>query len=498
MFLDLLKEESNKTFTENGAVTLETSNSNCLDLFAMIGALRNESNEKRIINLFANAYIEDKDIATKILFYARDIRGGLGERRVFRIISKWLANNYPDTIKKNLIYFNEFGRWDDLFSLFDTKCETDMLKYISKQFANDITSLLDKNDKTTSLLGKWMPSINASNDNTIKCGKKIAKAFNLSYKEYRKILTKLRKKINIIENYLREKDYSFDYSKIPSNAMFKYKNAFIKNDNERYTEFLKLVQEGKKRLLTKNVYPYQIVREIINNIIPIKYRDEPSDDKINAWNTTWNQLEDFTDNKNSIVVMDGSGSMHYEGNGISPISVAMSLAIYFAERNKGKFSNHFITFSTNPRMVKILGKNIYEKVRYCLDFNEVANTNIEKVFKLILDTAIKNKVPQEELPETIYLITDIEWDYCANNSSLTNFENAKTMFEKAGYKLPKLVFWNVDSRNNQVPVKKNEVGVALVSGCSPRTFSMVLNDKMDPYTYMMEILNNERYLKIVA
>ena len=498
--LEFLKNEANKTLTENGAVTYQTSNSNCLDLFAMIGALRNQ-NDKRIIDLFEKAYIEDKDIATKILFYTRDIRGGIGERHVFRVIVNWLANNYPETIRKNIEYFVEFGRYDDLLSLFDTQCENDMLAYISKQFAKDLLTLLNENDYSTSLLGKWLPSINASNKTTKLQGKKIARTLSLNDKEYRKVLAGLRKKINIIENYLRTKDYSFDYSKQPSKAMLKYKAAFIRNDKDRYKEFLDEVKEGKKTLHTQTLYPYDIVNEIVQKIESCGWnynnKDTTQADQIDAWDTTWNQLEDFTNNKNNLVVIDGSGSMYGYGTP-TPISVAMSLGIYFAERNKGTFKNHFITFSSNPKLVEIKGNNIYEKVKYCMKFNEIANTNIQKVFELILNAAKKNNVPQDELPETVYIISDMEWDRCTLDSSSTNFEYAKKIFNDAGYKLPKLIFWNVQSRNDQVPIKQNEVGVGLVSGCSPRIFSMALNDDMNPYTYMMSILNNERYQNIIA
>ena len=502
MLLELLKQSSNKTLTENGAVTYETSNSNCVDLFAMIGALRNQS-ETRIIDLFEKAYIENKDIATKILFYTRDIRGGIGERKVFRTIVKWLANNYPETILKNIEYFTEFGRYDDLLSLFDTKCENEMLLYISKQLAKDVVTLLDENDHSTSLLGKWLPSINASNSNTISCAKKIARALKMNDKEYRQILTKLRKKIDIIENYLRIKDYSFDYSKQPSKAMLKYKNAFIRNDKERYEKFLELVKEGKKTLHTGTLYPYDIIDPIIKKAYNSWYsyyegnNNNISNEEIDVWDTTWNQLEDFTDGKNNLVVVDGSGSMYGSGTP-TPISVAISLAIYFAERNKGTFKNHFITFSTNPKLVEIKGDNIYKKVRYCMKYNEVANTNIQKVFELILNTAVNNNVPQEELPETVYIISDMEWDADEQIYDKSSHEIIKQKFLNYQYILPKIVYWNVQSRRNNIPVIKNENNVVLISGFSPRFFSTIINDNINPYKFMMNILNNKRYQNIIA
>ena len=221
--LEYLKQEANKTATENGAVTNITTESDCLDLFATIGALRRESDEE-IEARFIRAFAENKDIAMKLLFFARDIRGGLGERKVFRVIMKWLANNEPNTVRKNLVHIAEYGRYDDLLSLMGTPCETDMLKVLHEQFNADMEALAQ--GKEISLLGKWLPSVNASNATTVAHAKRIAKSFGMSDASYRKALVSLRAHIRIIENNLREKDYTFDYSKQPSKAMFKYRRAF--------------------------------------------------------------------------------------------------------------------------------------------------------------------------------------------------------------------------------------------------------------------------------
>ena len=482
--LEYLKKEANKTLTENGAVTYSTTTSNCLDLFATIGALRNTSDQD-IIDRFTKAYIEDPLLTMKIIFYGRDVRGGLGERKVFRTIIKYMAEHNYDSIRKNIHNIPEFGRYDDLLMLLDTKYESDMIVLIKEQLNKDLKS---KDD--ISLLGKWLPSINASNNETVNNGKRIAKLLNMKYVDYRKTLSLLRKRINILENYLRTKSYTFDYSKQPSKAMYKYKKAFIRNDEDRYTKFLESVNKGEKILHTGTLYPYDIVEEIYNkgHIMTDLERE--------SINTTWNSLEDFTNNENALVVMDGSGSM-LSGKPMA-ISIAMSLAIYFAERNKGVFYNHFITFSENPRLVEIKGNDIINKVQYCKRYNEVANTNIQKVFELILNTAVKNNVPQNELPNTIYVVSDMEWDWCSSDASLTNFEYAKKIFEEQGYKLPTLVFWNVQSRNQQQPVTKDETGTLLVSGCSQRIFSMVITNNLNPYAFMLETLNNERYNCIIV
>ena len=487
--LQYLKQESNKTFTENGAVTYSSTLSDCLDLFATVGALRRES-EEEIVSRFMRAYTENKDVAMKLLFFARDIRGGLGERRVFRTIIRWLSCNETESLRKNLNYIAEYGRFDDLMILFGTPLEKDMLEYIKTQLYSDLEGM--ENGGDVSLLAKWLPSVNASNCETKRLAKKVARFLELDDGAYRKLLVKLRAHIRIIENNLRERDYTFDYEKQPSKAMFKYRNAFIRNDGERYNEFLNKASCGEVKLNTNVLTPYEIITPF--------FKRNVSDEERNSINTTWNALEDFTNDENALAVIDGSGSMY---GGVEPIpaTVAQSLGIYFAERNKGAFKNHFITFSENPQLVEIKGEDILDKVRYCHDYDEVANTNIQKVFELVLNAAKKNNVPQAELPKRLYIISDMEFDYCADDANLTNFEYAKKLFEDAGYKLPEVVFWNVSSRNRQQPVTKNEQGVLLVSGCTPRLFSMMADGSLSdraPYEFMMEVLMSERYEKIAA
>lgn len=487
--LQYLKQESNKTFTENGAVTHSSTLSDCLDLFATVGALRRES-EEEIVSRFMHAYTENKDVAMKLLFFARDIRGGLGERRVFRTILKWLSCNKKESLRKNLHYIAEYGRFDDLMILFGTPLEKDMLEYIKTQLYSDLEGM--ENGGDVSLLAKWLPSVNASNAETKRLAKKVARFLQLDDAAYRKLLVRLRAHIRIIENNLREKDYTFDYEKQPSKAMFKYRNAFIRNDGERYNEFLNKASCGEVKLNSKVLTPYEIITPF--------FKRNVSDEERNSINTTWNALEDFTNDENALAVIDGSGSM-YGGADPIPATVALSLGIYFAERNKGAFKNHFITFSETPQLVEIKGDDILDKVRYCHDYDEVANTNIQKVFELILNAAKKNHVPQEELPKRLYIISDMEFDYCADDANLTNFEYAKKLFEDAGYKLPEVVFWNVSSRNRQQPVTKNEQGVLLVSGCTPRLFSMMADGSLSdraPYEFMMEVLMSERYKKIAV
>ena len=482
--LEVVKKTANKTYTENGAVTYHTSGKDCLDLFATVGALRH-ADDQDICKRFLRAYAENPDLAMKILFYARDVRGGLGERRVFRSVLTWLASNRKGSVVKNLPFIAEYGRWDDILVLLKTPCREEALALLNKQFREDLAALDGSGD--ISLLGKWLPSVNASNQETVAMAELIAKSFGLSSRNYRKALTKLRARIRIIENNLREKDYTFDYSKQPSKAMFKYRKAFLRNDGEPYNAFMDGVGRGEAKLHTGTLMPYELVERA--------YRC--SEEERQSLDVTWRALEDFTTDENALVVADGSGSMYW--NSVpSPAAVAQSLAIYFAERNKGKFHNHFITFSMSPQLVEIKGNDFVERVRYCGTFNECANTNLEAVFDLVLRAAVENHMPQAEMPAKLYIISDMEFDSCVANSSLTNFKNAKAKYAAAGYKLPDLVFWNVNSRNAQQPVKENDRGVALVSGCSPRIFSMVIGAELNPYDFMLSAIYTDRYAPITA
>lgn len=493
--LEHLKNEANRTHTENGAVTHVTTCSDCLDLFATIGALRS-ADEQQIWNRFTRAYTEDPDLAMKTLFFARDVRGGLGERRVFRVILSRLAWQQPASVRKNLGYIAEFGRWDDLLVLLGTPCEKDALQLIKKQLETDLESM-DMGDET-SLLAKWLPSVNASNAQTVRYAKRIARFLGMTDAAYRKTLVKLRQHIRIIENSLRQKDYTFDYAKQPSKAMFKYRKAFQRNDGERYGAFLSKVSSGEAQMHADTLMPYELVEPYLDyNWFSRCFMRSITEEEKASLNATWASLPAFANDENALAVIDTSGSM-YGGGKPLPAAVALSLGLYFAEHNTGAFRNHFIEFSGRPQLIEVKGDTFADRLRYVASFSEVADTNLEAVFDLILRAAVRNKVPQEQLPATLYLISDMEFNSCVRNAGATNFANAKAKFEAHGYRLPRVVFWNVQSRNQQQPVTQNEQGVALVSGCTPRIFSMLSRGQLSPLGYMLDILGTERYGKIAA
>ena len=499
MFLDFLKNEVNMTTTENGAATFRTTQSDCLDLFATIGALRT-ADAADVVQRFIKAYAEDADLAMKTLFFARDVRGGLGERRVFRTILAYLAASEPESVRRNLAYIAEYGRYDDLLALLGTPCEADMLALVKAQLARDVEALAATQatvaqPASVSLLAKWLPSVNASNREAAANARKIARALGMTDAQYRKTLSALRAHIKIIENNLREKDFTFDYAKQPSKALYKYRQAFVRNDAERYQAFLAKAESDPTVLHTGTLTPYDVIAPVITRI---ENREAFSEAERHSMDVTWKSLEDFAGAENALAVVDGSGSMYWGGQGYMPAAVAQSLGIYFAEHNRGAFRGHFITFSRIPQLVEVKGRDIVEKVRYCMSFNECANTDLAKTFELLLKVAVRNNLRQQDMPSKLYVISDMEFDTCAQGADVTNFEHAKAEYARFGYQLPQIVFWNVASRHRQQPVTKNEQGVALVSGCSPQIFSMLSQNQLDPYNYMLSILSSDRYACIAA
>ncbi|MBO3356277.1 DUF2828 family protein [Clostridium perfringens] len=485
--LNELKKELNYKSTENGAITHKTSNSYVLDYFAQGSSLRNRDKQE-IIQIFKKSFYQDPLTTMKILFYSRDIRGGQGERDTFRYIIKYLADNHTDILNKNIHLISEFGRWDDIYALFDTKLEDKAIELIKEQLNKDITL------EQPSLLAKWLKSENTSSKESRRLGNITRKKLGMTPKQYRKTLSELRKRIDIVEEKLSKKKYEdIDYSKIPTNASLKYRKAFYRNDEERYVDYLDSLTKGKIKIDSKTLYPYQLVSKAL------KY---PSDEEKQLLNAMWDGLPDYIgdNNENAIAVVDTSGSMYG-----TPLEVAISLGLYLAERNKGAFKNHFITFADNPELVEVVGKDFCEKVSNISNANWGMSTDIEATFDLILNTAIKNKLKQEELPSKIFIISDMEFNQIENSGyyswnrkqqrdDKTLFANLKNRFESNGYKMPNLVFWNVDSRNDNIPMTMNENGVQLVSGANPILFETLLNNEfVGAYEIMMKEIGKERY-----
>ena len=463
-FLDSMYEGTSKGLTENLAVTYIRSGSNLLDFYAQAGAMR--GNPDKALELFQKAFAEDRQSAVRILFYLRDIRGGQGERDLFRKCLGWLGSTYPDVFEKAVEYIPEYGRWDDMF--FDNeKCFSIITEQLRK----------DQETEEPSLLAKWLPTINASSATTRAKARFMAEKLGINEISYRKLVRGIRKKIKAVEELMSARKWGeINYSSVPSQAARIYRKAFERHDEERYNAFIEKAEKGEVKIQAGTLYPYQI------------YKSAHSDYS-KTLEALWNQLPDYTQGKNALVVADVSGSMVGD-----PMSVSVSLALYFAERNKGQFKDHFITFSGNPRLQRIVGETLLDRMNSIERAEWEMNTNLQRVFDLILNTALQNNTSAKELPSTIYIISDMEFDYACDTK--TNFQVIQDKYEASGYTMPNIVFWNVDARSGQnLPVQKNEDNVALVSGFSPVIFKIAVEGKT-PEQVMMDTINSDRYSQI--
>ena len=509
-FLNGIKNETNFTHTENGALTHKSTLDGLLDLFAMGAAYRNRSDEDCIV-LFQKAFDEDPVYALKCLFYLRDVRGGQGERRFFRVVTRWLANNQTDAMRRNLEFVPEFGRWDDLYAFAGTKLEKDAFNILKKQ------AILDLQCKTPSLLAKWLKSENTSSYASRELANKTRLAFGLDHKHYRRMLSVLRARINVVERLMSAGKWDeIEFDKIPSKAGLVYRNAFARHDIERvkseknvktYEEFVK---DENTKVNAKDLYPYEVVAKAYNlTVNAYEYRwtarkyvpQEVDPVERAAINKYWDNLKDYFNgcSLDALCVVDTSGSMT-GSKASAPINVAISLGLYAAERARGPFANHYVSFSSRPQLIETYGVDFVDKVRRIYETNLCENTNIEATFDMLLNTAISNHCTQDELPKSIVIISDMEfdsargyygWDRNHSNAKRTLMEDIKRKWQMAGYDMPNLVFWNVDARQDNIPMKV-ENGITMCSGFSPVLFEQIMKGKTG-YDLMMDKLNSERY-----
>jgi hypothetical protein len=456
--------------------------------------------DAEVAKRFMKAFCEDQVLAMKWLFYARDVRGGLGERRLFRVVLADLVKSNPEMVIPVMNLIPEYGRYDDLWCLLDDKEAANVIyQIVDNQLKSDWENMAAK--KPISILAKWMPSINASSAKTKEYGKKLCKAMKMTEREYRKALSKLRNYLDVVEVKMSDKNWSeIKYEAVPSRANLIYNSAFLRNDEARRREYLGQLEKGATKINASTLFPHDIVH---------KYMSYGWGRSVKAKDATiealWKALPDTVKGcGNTIVVADGSGSMTCtvdHKSGVTALTVANALAIYFAERSSGDFKDKYITFSSRPQLVDFSKcKNLHDKLQTALMHNEVADTNIEKVFDLILTTAINGHMHQEDLPQNILIISDMEFNGCARcNSGRPNqtlFNSIAQKYARAGYKMPRMVFWNVNSRTGTIPVKENELGVALVSGFSVNVAKMVMSGKTDPFECLLDTLNSERYAPV--
>ena len=485
-FLDGLQNATNYGTTENGAVKHLTTKSAVLDMFALCGAYRNRTNEDCIL-AFQNALEENVTLALKCLFYLRDCRGGQGERRFFRVCYKWLCEKHPDVARRNLALVSEYGRWDDLLYVTeDTPLFADAIAIVKAQFK------LDLDCKTPSLLGKWLPSENASSPKTKKLASKVRASFGVTHKQYRQALSLLRTRINIVEKLMSEGRWDeIEFDKIPSKAGLIYKNAFSRRDilAKKYETFAK---DEKTTVNASALYPYEIVKKALCST--------GSETDIAMIEKYWaNQIDVLNGEPcKMLCVCDTSGSMHG-----TPINVAIGLSMYCAERIGGDFKNHYISFSSRPQLIKIEGINFVDKVRRIYRTNLCENTNIQATFDLLKKIALNSN--PEDIPEVITIISDMEIDsmtgcgwggatpHWTKETAMTEMERIRASWEADGLKCPRLVYWNVDARNNTILDAGPDV--SFVSGFSPMIFKQILTGETG-YSLMEKTLMSERYSQI--
>lgn len=485
-FLDGLVNENNYAYTENGAVTHKTTKSAVLDMFALCGAYRSRTNEDCIL-AFQNALEENITLALKCLFYLRDCRGGQGERRFFRVCYKWLCEKHPDVARRNLALVSEYGRWDDLLYVTeDTPLFADAIAIVKAQFK------LDLDCKTPSLLGKWLPSENASSPKTKKLASKVRASFGITHKQYRQALSLLRTRINIVEKLMSEGRWDeIEFDKIPSKAGLIYKNAFSRRDilAKKYETFAK---DEKTTVNASALYPYEIVKKALCST--------GSETDIAMIEKYWaNQIDVLNGEPcKMLCVCDTSGSMRG-----TPINVAIGLSMYCAERIGGDFKNHYISFSSRPQLIKIEGINFVDKVRRIYRTNLCENTNIQATFDLLKKIALNSN--PEDIPEVITIISDMEIDsmtgcgwggatpHWTKETAMTEMERIRASWEADGLKCPRLVYWNVDARNNTILDAGPDV--SFVSGFSPMIFKQILTGETG-YSLMEKTLMSERYSQV--
>ena len=458
--------------TENDMVTNSTSGSKVLDMFYQMGGSRGMK-DGSLVRMFDTAFSEDALLATKALFYNRDVRGGQGERRSFRVMFKYLCDFYPEVAIRNLANVPFFGRWDDIFVAFGTPVEKPALDVIA--------SALKVGD---GLCAKWMPREGKSNH---RVAMKIMTHLGLKPKTYRRLLAGNTK---VIETFLCNREWSaIDYNHVPSVASNKYRRAFGKHDFERYSAWLESLSkpESGNKIHADAIFPHTLVHGYgLSNYGHLN----PLDKTIEA---QWKALPDYVpDGKSFIPVCDVSGSMYGE-----PIEVCVSLGIYLSQRNKGPFKDAFITFSGRPALQVLTGDTLRGRVEQLQKADWDMNTDLEAVFKLILSKSVAGRVPAEDMPQTIIILSDMQFDQCVRSPGNTAVDMIRRMYSDAGYTVPNVVFWNLRTSSG-IPVKLGEQGTALVSGFSPSIMKNLLSGEMSPDIVMLKTLLDERYARVVV
>ena len=508
-FLKMMKEQAARTRTMNGAAAYESSGDACLDLFAVGGGMRYRKRAE-LFRLFDRAYIENPDLAMKLLFYIRDIRGGMGEREIFRTLLRHVAFTWPASAEKNVKYISEYGRWDDLLALMKTPVQDEAVQVIRKQLEKDLAAVRsieagaesDPDRAAVSLLAKWMPSDNASGASTRRRAKYLAEALGLSEREYRKTLVQIRRHLALPECRLTENHTEkIRYDAVPSRAMLKYRCAFERKDAERFGKYLEEVEGGARHMHAATLDPPDILRPFFGHSAAAMTASR-SGRAVAGQRTLealWRSQRGDVGSKNALCVVDTSGSMYWKsGKGPLPALYSQALGLFFAERCEGAFHNHIVTFESRPHLLELHGETLADKLRYLQSAPWGGSTDLTAVFDLVLQTALKMRAAQEEMPAVLYILSDMEFNTAFRSPDSTVFEDARKRYAAHGYELPAVVFHNVNAWQTQTPVRAHTKGAALTSSGSVSAMSAKFTKNTTPLSHMLEVLLSERYRCISA
>lgn len=472
--LNAMEVNTNVAYTENGAVTNASSLEPVLDLF-FVGPVA-KKNPADAVKAFQNAYAADRELSLRCLQWIRDIRGGAGARKAFRDCFGWLMRHRAKDAIAIMDKIALIGRWDDMLIALDgsVKVRNHAIELIRNAL------VIEKNG----LCAKWMPRKG-------EVAAKLRTALELSPKSYRKLIVSLSKTVE--QQMCAGQWDKINFEHVPSVAASRYRDAFKLHSEARYTKYIEAVTKGEAKINASAIFPH----DVLNQITYRRTLDELTNKSINA---QWKALPDYVkDSKSVLVVADVSGSMDQpvQGN-TTAMKVCISMALYFAERIKGPFHDHFITFSHQPTLQKLRGDDIVNR------FNQIYgtggyNTNLQAVFDLVLNSAVKNKVAQEDMPETIMILSDMEFDAACSehgyrSRSISNLDAIRNKYASAGYKMPKLVFWNLCGRLGNSPATKHDRDVALVSGFSPAVVASIFEcEDMMPVNVMLKAIMKDRY-----
>lgn len=504
-FANAMEQKANFGYTENYGIKRTTTGDKLIDLFAVIGVMR-ERDEADIISMWESAYRENEELAVRMIFYAGDIRGiGLGERRTFRILIKHLANTHPSIMRKNIANIPYYNRWDSLYELVATPCEHDMWNLVRMQWLEDLGNM--KQGKPISLFSKWLASCNASSKKTCMLGKKTARELGLTEGVYRRTLSKLRAYLKVVEKSMSAQEWaSIEYPTVPSYAMKNYSKAFARHDQERFSSYKESLEKkiadgtiSQKDIKSATLFPYDLVRKYIGGDTSYFWsRSSYIGDYDAITEAQWKALPNYLDEEANVVVMaDVSGSM-YSPN-YQPISASLGLALYFASQNKGAYHNKYMTFTDRPSFLTIDDTStLRDQLTQAWNAGVGFSTDLERAFMLILDTAIENNVKPEDMPKALVVVSDMEINPFFRGEGLDFLEEMTRRFRNAGYSAPRICFWCVSARSNTFHAKATNPNAVFASGYSASAFTSIIKGiNKDAYTVMYDTLMDTQYDRVI-